>query len=120
MEVLSQEILRKLRLVSNCVAVGDITATGMATLHWYWVARHAPAKLTHASAIVSLLLLQATEAETKEDREIICEEVFCDITGQLDFAAKGVCCCSSRTAGQPGRQSQVWAAKLGQPVCAGL
>jgi hypothetical protein len=32
---------------------------------------------------------QATEAETKEDREIICEEVFCDITGQLDFAAKG-------------------------------
>lgn len=44
MEVLSQEILRKLRL--------------------------------------------ATEAETKEDREIICEEVFCDITGQLDFAAK--------------------------------
>lgn len=34
-------------------------------------------------------LPQATEAETKEDREIICEEVFCDITGQLDFAAKG-------------------------------
>jgi hypothetical protein len=33
--------------------------------------------------------LQATEAETKEDREIICEEVFCDITGQLDFVAKG-------------------------------
>ncbi|WIA11477.1 hypothetical protein OEZ85_011591 [Tetradesmus obliquus] len=30
----------------------------------------------------------ATEAETKEDREIICEEVFCDITGQLDFIAK--------------------------------
>lgn len=43
-EVLSQEILRKLRL--------------------------------------------ATEAETKEDREIICEEVFCDITGQLDLVAK--------------------------------
>jgi hypothetical protein len=34
-------------------------------------------------------MLQATEAETKEDREIICEEVFCDITGQLDFIAKG-------------------------------
>ncbi|KAG1674719.1 hypothetical protein FOA52_013554 [Chlamydomonas sp. UWO 241] len=26
----------------------------------------------------------ATEAETKEDREIICEELFCDITGTLD------------------------------------
>lgn len=36
-----------------------------------------------------MLCAQATEAETKEDREIICEEVFCDITGQLDFAAKG-------------------------------
>eukprot|EP00878_Enallax_costatus_P038812 GHUV01044284.1.p1 GENE.GHUV01044284.1~~GHUV01044284.1.p1 ORF type:complete len:138 (+),score=22.43 GHUV01044284.1:337-750(+) len=30
----------------------------------------------------------ATEAETKEDREIICEEVFCDISGQLEQAAK--------------------------------
>lgn len=33
--------------------------------------------------------LQATEAENKEDREIVCEEVFCDITGKLDAPAKG-------------------------------
>lgn len=45
-------------------------------------------KLTHADGTH----YQATEAETKEDREIICEEVFCDITGQLDFVAKGVPC----------------------------
>lgn len=30
----------------------------------------------------------ATEAENKEDREIVCEEVFCDITGKLDEAAR--------------------------------
>lgn len=35
------------------------------------------------------LHLQATEAENKEDREIVCEEVFCDITGRLDDAARG-------------------------------
>jgi len=32
---------------------------------------------------------QATEAENKEDREIVCEEVFCDITGRLDEDARG-------------------------------
>lgn len=42
-------------------------------------------RLTHPHAPA----VQATEAETKEDREIICEEVFCDITGQLDYVAKG-------------------------------
>ncbi|GBF87356.1 K-stimulated pyrophosphate-energized sodium pump protein [Raphidocelis subcapitata] len=30
----------------------------------------------------------ATEAENKEDREIVCEEVFCDVTGRLDDAAR--------------------------------
>lgn len=30
----------------------------------------------------------AAEAETKDDREIICEELFCDITGTLDTHAQ--------------------------------
>ncbi len=32
---------------------------------------------------------QATEAETKEDREIVCEEVFCDLAGHVDASARG-------------------------------
>lgn len=33
--------------------------------------------------------MQAVEAEEKEDREIICSEVFSDITCELDAHAKG-------------------------------
>ena len=33
--------------------------------------------------------LQAIEAEQKEDREIVCAEVFSDVTGELDDQAKG-------------------------------
>ena len=40
-----------------------------------------------ANEVVRKLRL-ASEAETKGDREIICEEVFCDVTGQLDAHAK--------------------------------
>ena len=31
----------------------------------------------------------ATEAEEKEDRDIVCSEVFADITGELNAAARG-------------------------------
>jgi hypothetical protein len=31
----------------------------------------------------------ATDAEEKEDRDIVCSEVFADITGQLNRAARG-------------------------------
>jgi hypothetical protein len=31
----------------------------------------------------------ATDAEEKEDRDIVCGEVFADITGQLNAAARG-------------------------------
>ena len=37
-------------------------------------------------------MLQATEAEQKEDREIICGEVFTDVTGELDELAQGKSC----------------------------
>ena len=30
----------------------------------------------------------ACEADREEDREIVCEEVFCDVTGLLDEAAQ--------------------------------
>lgn len=33
--------------------------------------------------------LQATEAEQKEDREILCGEIFSDVTGELDELAQG-------------------------------
>lgn len=33
--------------------------------------------------------MQAVEAEEKEDREIICSEVFSDITCELDAHAQG-------------------------------
>ncbi len=32
---------------------------------------------------------QAIQAETKEDREIVCGEVFADVTGKLDEVAQG-------------------------------
>eukprot|EP00879_Flechtneria_rotunda_P004592 GHRR01004847.1.p1 GENE.GHRR01004847.1~~GHRR01004847.1.p1 ORF type:complete len:391 (+),score=116.64 GHRR01004847.1:737-1909(+) len=48
---------------------------------------HSPPEDVLSQEILRKLRL-ATEAETKEDREIICEEVFCDITGQLDSVAK--------------------------------
>ncbi len=34
--------------------------------------------------------IQAIEADRKEDREIICGEVFTDLTGTLDDLAKGI------------------------------
>lgn len=36
--------------------------------------------------------VQATDAEQKEDREIICGEVFADVTGELDELAQGDQC----------------------------
>ena len=36
-----------------------------------------------------LAYLQASESELKEDREIICAEVFSDVTGELDELAQG-------------------------------
>ena len=35
------------------------------------------------------LLHQATDAEAKDDREIVCSEVFADITGSLNENAVG-------------------------------
>ena len=42
--------------------------------------------------ICMLLSLQANEADRKEDREIICAEVFTDLTGALDDTSKGDGC----------------------------
>jgi hypothetical protein len=33
----------------------------------------------------------ATEAEEKDDRDVICGEVFADVTGELNGAARGGC-----------------------------
>ena len=33
---------------------------------------------------------QATEAETKDDREVVCSELFADITGAVDNNAQGI------------------------------
>ena len=46
------------------------------------------------------MLTQAIEAESKEDREIICAEVFADITGELDALAKGSALDQLERAGQ--------------------
>jgi hypothetical protein len=50
--------------------------------------RH-PARLAPDAATAGCCWPQAAEAERQEDREIICEEVFIDITGQVDAAARG-------------------------------
>lgn len=42
------------------------------------------------SAEVIRKLKLAREAETKEDRDIVCGEVFADITGDLNSAARGI------------------------------
>ena len=42
-----------------------------------------------AREVLRKLRLAADEAEEKEDRDIICSEVFADITGDLNSAAKG-------------------------------
>jgi len=34
-------------------------------------------------------LEQATEAEGKDDREVICKEIFADVTEELDELAQG-------------------------------
>lgn len=62
---LSREVLRKLRLVRNCSAS--------------LLCRTVPEGL----------LCQATDAEAKDDREIVCSEVFADVTGSLDENALG-------------------------------
>ena len=36
------------------------------------------------------VLPQAVEADRKDDRDIICEEVFTDLTGGLDEFLKGI------------------------------
>lgn len=90
-EVVSREIIRKLRLV-GCAARGaaararDGTSPCRAPA-WraVTVRSSGAAQCAHDLAAAP----QATEAENKEDREIVCEEVFCDVTGKLDAAAKG-------------------------------
>lgn len=42
-----------------------------------------------AREVLRKLRLAADEAEEKEDRDIICSEVFADITGDLSGAARG-------------------------------
>ena len=36
-----------------------------------------------------MIVYQATDAEAKDDREIVCSEVFADVTGSLDDNALG-------------------------------
>ena len=62
---LSREVFRKLRLVRTCCAL--------------LLCQTAPQGLLH----------QATDAEAKDDREIVCSEVFADVTGSLDDNAIG-------------------------------
>ena len=68
-ERLSREILRKFKLVSTA---RPGAAAGAAAPHVDGPPR-----------------VQATEAEGKEDREIVCEEIFNDVTGVLDENAQG-------------------------------
>lgn len=44
-----------------------------------------------ASAVYQdiIFVFQATEAETKDDREVVCSEVFADVTGGVDNNAQG-------------------------------
>ena len=65
---LSREVLRKLRLVRT-----------------YFISFMFP--IVHPVAQRSLH--QATDAESKDDREIVCSEVFADVTGSLDNHALG-------------------------------
>ena len=44
-------------------------------------------------------LCQAVEADRKDDRDIICEEVFTDLTGGLDDFLKGNCQCHQPSSG---------------------
>ena len=62
---LSREVLRKLRLVGICSAFLLCQMEAQGLFH------------------------QATDAEAKDDREIVCSEVFADVTGSLDDNAIG-------------------------------
>ena len=42
-----------------------------------------------ATAANMSMVYQATDAEAKDDREIVCSEVFADVTGSLDDNALG-------------------------------
>lgn len=55
------------------------------SLDWYESALHCCCVKTEAQG----LLYQATDAEAKDDREIVCSEVFADVTGSLDDNAIG-------------------------------
>jgi hypothetical protein len=92
-EVASREIIRKLRLVRRC---------GKKLFVFRWAGRGAlkartsllhstqqqPRSQTFPRQQHETKTKKATEAENKEDREIVVEEVFCDVTGRLDDAAR--------------------------------
>ena len=46
---------------------------------------------------LSLRPCQATDAEAKDDREIVCSEVFADVTGTVDNNAQGTICTICKT-----------------------
>lgn len=71
-ERLAREVLRKLRLVRGIQPVCK---------RYFLRGRVFPVKCATS--------LQATEAEEKDDRDIICDEVFADITGAVGEQARG-------------------------------
>jgi hypothetical protein len=75
LDKLAREVLRKLRLVRTCDAIVHPCSN-----------HHCPG---HLGKRLTAPAMQAVEAEEKEDREIICSEVFSDITCELDGHAKG-------------------------------
>lgn len=60
---------------------------------------HIQARL--AREVLRKLRLAADEAEEKEDRDIICSEVFADITGELSTAARGAAAGWTSSRGRP-------------------
>lgn len=104
-EVVSREIIRKLRLVRElnqnqrerecvCLQCACVCGGGHCFLRplptcCLVIPRPSP-PTPHQTPNYrpSTIDRQATEAESKDDREIVCEEVFCDVTGRLDAAAR--------------------------------
>lgn len=76
-ESLAKEILRKLELVNHPAVCQK------------------PVSRVESGTFFNLSAVQATQAEQKEDREIVCSEVFADVTGKLDEVAQGRCLCSA-------------------------
>ena len=79
------------RLHTMAAAHGDAASRMTTAVH-----RSSPNGLSTSGSISSRLAAEvlrklslATEAEEKDDRDVICAEVFADVTGELNNAARG-------------------------------